>query len=119
MNKLFIFSAGLMLALATMTTSFLALGLALKELFWYDYRLRKNAACHGVDGSAPSDQFPRIGGQYESYIKQALHEYKNGDRKNPIMAPQAAQLSDQDIDNVAAWFSQQNGKLHVLNYSSK
>lgn len=114
MNKLFIFSTGLMLALATMTSY--AEGNAAEG----EKKAKAVcAACHGVDGSAPSDMFPRIGGQYESYIKQALHEYKNGDRKNAIMAPQAAQLSDQDIDNVAAWFSQQNGKLHVLDFSSK
>ena len=114
MNKFFIFSTGLMLALATMTSH--AEGNAAEG----EKKAKAVcAACHGVDGSAPSDMFPRIGGQYESYIKQALHEYKNGDRKNPIMAPQAAQLSDADIDNVAAWFSQQDGKLHVMKYSSK
>ena len=45
------------------------------------------AACHGADGNAGIDpQYPRLAGQYHDYIAKALHEYKSGDRKNPIMA---------------------------------
>ena len=38
-------------------------------------------------------------------MARALHEYKSGDRKNPIMAGFAATLSDEDIDNVTAYFA--------------
>jgi len=68
------------------------------------------AACHGADGNAGSDQqYPRLAGQYADYIARALHEYKNGDRKNPIMAGMAKPLSDQDIDDIAAYFASQPG----------
>jgi len=63
-------------------------------------------ACHGADGNAGTDpQYPRLAGQYHDYLARALHEYKNGDRKNPIMAGFAATLSDADIENLAMYFS--------------
>ena len=77
-------------------------------------------ACHGTDGNGTSDpQYPRIAGQYADYIARALHEYKTGERKNPIMAGMAAPLSDQDINDVAAYFSSQPGKLHDLSNMKK
>jgi len=70
------------------------------------------AACHGADGTKPSapDQ-PILAGQYADYIVQALSEYKSGQRANPIMKAFAGQLSRQDMENVAAWFSSQRSKL--------
>lgn len=63
-------------------------------------------ACHGVDGNATIDaQYPRLAGQYADYIARALHEYKDGNRKNPIMGGFAGTLSDTDINDLAAYFS--------------
>ncbi|MFL6649748.1 MAG: c-type cytochrome [Sulfurifustaceae bacterium] len=62
-------------------------------------------ACHGADGNSTGPQFPRLAGQYPDYLVQALMEYKNGERKNPIMAPFAAQLSPRDMEDLAAYFS--------------
>lgn len=68
------------------------------------------AACHGPDGNAGIDpQYPRLAGQYRDYIAKALHEYKSGDRKNPIMAGFAGTLSDADIEDLAAYFSSLEG----------
>lgn len=67
------------------------------------------AACHGADGNSQSPDFPRLAGQYDDYLVQALHDYRAGRRKNPIMGPQAAKLSDQDIEDLAAYFSEQRG----------
>ena len=71
------------------------------------------AACHGADGAKPSapDQ-PVLAGQYQDYLVQALSDYKVGRRTNPIMKGFAAQLSKQDIEDVAAWFSSQKSTLH-------
>ena len=44
------------------------------------------AACHGADGNSPTPAFPRIAGQHEDYLLQALLAYKSGERKNAIMA---------------------------------
>jgi cytochrome c553 len=71
-------------------------------------------ACHGADGNAVDPQYPRLAGQYNEYIQQALHEYKDGRRNNPIMKGFAATLSDQDIEDVAAYFSSMPSKLETL-----
>ena len=65
-------------------------------------------ACHGADGTKPSaaDQ-PVLAGQYYDYLVRALTDYQLGRRTNPIMKGFAAQLSKQDIQDVAAWFSSQ------------
>jgi cytochrome c553 len=65
-------------------------------------------ACHGADGGKPSapDQ-PVLAGQYYDYLVRALTDYQLGRRTNPIMKGFASQLSKQDIEDVAAWFSSQ------------
>ena len=71
------------------------------------------AACHGPDGNKPSapDQ-PILAGQHYDYLVRALTDYKIGRRNNPIMKGFAAQLSKQDIEDLAAWFSSQKSHLH-------
>jgi cytochrome c553 len=69
-------------------------------------------ACHGADGNSPISANPNLAGQVEEYIGKQLKNFKPvGDkpavRNNPIMAGMAAALSDEDIKNVAAWFSSQ------------
>ena len=64
--------------------------------------------CHGVVGyknAYPSYHVPRIGGQSEQYLLNALTEYKKGTRKHPTMQAQAQSFSDQDIANIAAYLS--------------
>ena len=70
------------------------------------------AACHGPDGNSASPEFPKIAGQHFDYIVMSLTRYKSGKRRNPIMAPQAANLSRRDIEDLAAYYSQQQG-LHT------
>jgi len=67
------------------------------------------AACHGPDGNSPAPAFPKLAGQYASYIEKSLNEYKSGVRKDPIMAGMAAPLSKEDIENLAAYFASQSG----------
>jgi cytochrome c553 len=71
-------------------------------------------ACHGADGNAVDPQYPRLAGQYNMYLQQVLHEYKDGQRDNPIMKGMVATLSDQDIEDVAAYFSSLPTKLDTL-----
>ncbi len=66
-------------------------------------------ACHGQTGESPSPQFPNLAGQYESYLVHSLEQYRSGERKNAIMAGMAEPLSDEDIEDLAAWFSSQKG----------
>ena len=75
------------------------------------------AACHGPDGNKTIDaQYPRLAGQYSDYLAKALHEYKSGARKNAIMAGFAATLSDQDIEDLSAYFAAQDGDLKDLSH---
>ena len=64
-------------------------------------------ACHGVDGNSASPQFPKLAGQNASYIVQQLSDFKSGKRQNPIMSGQAQNLSDQDMQDIAAYFASQ------------
>ncbi len=70
------------------------------------------ASCHGADGNSPAPAFPKIGGQYRTYLVKALNDYKSGNRKDPIMAGMAAGLSVADIDNLAFYYSSQPGTLN-------
>jgi cytochrome c553 len=66
------------------------------------------AGCHGVPGytnAYPQYPVPKIAGQNEQYIVNALHGYKSGDRVHPTMDAQASSLSDTDIQNIAAYLS--------------
>ncbi|MCB2425936.1 c-type cytochrome [Methylophaga pinxianii] len=65
------------------------------------------AACHGADGNSPSDMYPKLAGQHASYIYKQLVEFKSGERENAIMAPMAANLSEEDMADLAAYFSSQ------------
>ena len=71
--------------------------------------------CHGAEGNAPIDPtYPKLGGQYGDYIAHALQAYRAGDRQHALMTPQAAQLSDQDISDLAAYFGSRSTQLRDL-----
>jgi len=62
-------------------------------------------SCHGQDGVAIAPIYPSLAGQHEDYLVRALNEYKHGGRKNPVMKGFAANLKDEDIAQIAAYFS--------------
>jgi cytochrome c553 len=63
------------------------------------------AACHGANGIGTTDQYPNLAGQHADYIVKQLKAFKSGDRKDPVMAPMAMGLSEQDMADVASYFS--------------
>ena len=67
------------------------------------------AACHGAEGNSTSADFPKLAGQHYDYLVKSLQGYKSGARKNPVMAPMGANLSQRDIEDLAAYFSAQSG----------
>lgn len=72
-------------------------------------------ACHGAGGGAPiSPQYPILAGQYADYLAQALLQYQSGARANAIMAGLAAPLSEEDIEDLAAYFASQKSTLRTL-----
>ncbi|MBS0299579.1 MAG: cytochrome c [Gammaproteobacteria bacterium] len=70
------------------------------------------ASCHGADGNSPAPNFPKIGGQYRTYLEKVLNDYKSGNRKDPVMAGMAANLTPADIENLAFYYSSQSGNLN-------
>lgn len=66
------------------------------------------AACHGADGHARIPGAPNLAGQSYQYLLQALHEYRDGTRKVPVMRAAAGPLSEQDMQALAHWFSAQS-----------
>ena len=64
--------------------------------------------CHGIPGyknAYPNYHVPRIGGQSQQYLANALTEYRQGKRKHPTMQAQAESFSEQDIADIAAYLS--------------
>lgn len=64
--------------------------------------------CHGVEGyknAYPNYHVPKLGGQNEQYLVNALTEYKKGERAHPTMRTQASSFSDKDIADIAAYLS--------------
>ena len=68
-------------------------------------------SCHGQDGVSLSPLYPNLAGQQQDYLARALEEYKKGGRKNPIMVGFATQLKDEDIAQIAEYFSKQTPAL--------
>ena len=66
---------------------------------------QKCEACHGTDGVAKIAEAPNIAGQNEAYIVKQLTAFKSGERKNDMMTVVAPTLSDDDIANLAAYYS--------------
>ena len=78
------------------------------------------ASCHGATGDESlDDTYPKLAGQYPEYLAKALHDYKSGRRKNAIMAGFAQGLSDEDIDDLSAFFASQKGSIRDLSGASE
>jgi cytochrome c553 len=67
-------------------------------------------ACHGPAGNSPNGQFPILAGQTFRYTYLQLRDFKEGRRKDPLMSPMAANLSRDDMLDLAEYFAQQKPK---------
>lgn len=63
------------------------------------------ASCHGINGVSASEGFPNLAGQKGAYLVSTLKAYREGQRKAAIMNNMALNLSDQEIENLAAYYS--------------
>jgi cytochrome c553 len=63
------------------------------------------SVCHGPIGISSAPDAPNLAGQPAIYLAAQLRAYKSGDRKHEVMAVMARNLSDDDIQNLAAWFA--------------
>ena len=81
------------------------------------------ASCHGADGRTAVDPlYPILAGQHADYLRHTLKAYQRGAagsaatanvRTNPVMSALVGQLSDEDIEQVAAWLAAQPSELGV------
>ena len=63
--------------------------------------------CHGPKGQSAAGTWPKLAAQHPAYLVRQLKSYKEGTRANPIMMGMAAALTDQDMNNIAAYLGQQ------------
>lgn len=63
------------------------------------------AACHGLDGVSRMANVPSLAGQTDAFLEWQLVYFRSGARSNALMSPMAANLSDDDIQNLGAYFS--------------
>ena len=68
------------------------------------------AGCHGIDGISQAKMFPNLAGQNDEYLEVAMKAYREGERENDMMTPMARGLKDEDIADLAAYFSSLKGK---------
>ena len=64
-------------------------------------------ACHGADGNSVNPAWPSLAGQHATYIVDQLKAFKSSKRSNPLMMGQVMSLSDQDMADLAVYFSEQ------------
>lgn len=63
------------------------------------------AACHGANGVSQNPLWPNLAGQKKEYILKQLRDLKEGRRQDPMMSPMASTLNDQDMVDLASYFS--------------
>jgi cytochrome c553 len=71
------------------------------------------AACHGETGASSAPIWPSLAGQHEDYLEHALVGYRTKLRQDPVMQGQVTSLSDEDVSDLAAYFSAQTGLFTV------
>ena len=94
-----------------LATAFVALGAQAQEVRAGEKKVAMCIGCHGIVGYQASfpeiHKVPMIAGQNAKYIVAALQAYAKGDRKHPTMRGIAGSLSEQDMNDVAAFYAQQ------------
>ncbi len=68
-------------------------------------KARACQVCHGKGGKSTKEAYPILAGQHAAYLRKQLQAFRAGTRKDPIMNGMATELSDQDIEDLAAFFS--------------
>ena len=97
--KTFVFSV---LLLVTMT---LSLNVSAGDIKTGQTKSATCSACHGSNGISAVDSYPNLAGQHADYIIKQLQNFKSGERENVMMASMAATLSDEDMADLAAYYT--------------
>ena len=76
------------------------------------------ATCHGADGNSTLSVNPKLAGQNANYMVKQLQDYRSGARQNPTMSAMVLSLSDQDMEDISAWYASQSVTLMGANPGS-
>lgn len=98
-RALMVFAAGLLSAMTVQAAGDASKGAAIVNTVC--------VACHGADGNSMITLNPKLAGQHPEYLLKQLREFKSGARANPVMAGMVANLTEEDMVNLAAYFSSQ------------
>lgn len=63
-------------------------------------------ACHGQNGISSAPNYPNLAGQKVGYLQKQLRDFAAGKRTDPVMSAMVKGLSEQDMENLAAYYSQ-------------
>ncbi len=63
------------------------------------------ASCHGAEGISANPMWPNLAGQHDVYLVKQMKMFRDGTRTDPLMSAMAKPLSDEDMDNLAAYYS--------------
>ncbi len=68
------------------------------------------AGCHGPTGISSTPAWPNLAGQKEAYLVKAVRDYRDGKRQDQMMAPMVMGLTDQDIEDMSAFYAAQSAE---------
>jgi cytochrome c553 len=94
-------------ALPLLLASIYTLPIAAADIKAGEEKAAMCVGCHGQKGNSSNAQWPILAGQQATYLINQLKAFKNGTRNDPTMQSMTANLSDDDISNLAAYFSSQ------------
>lgn len=98
--KKFLFTAAVVAVSVTLSTPVLAQDAAKGKA-----KSATCAACHGANGISAIPMYPNLAGQKQQYLELQMKAFRDGTRKNPVMSPMAANLSDEDIADISAYYA--------------
>ena len=75
------------------------------------------SACHGQDGNSINPLWPSLAGQHKQYTIHTLKAYKNGTRADPVMQAQVMALTEQDFEDIAAYYNAQTMQKKDYDYA--
>jgi cytochrome c553 len=95
------------LTLSFLLTVFLTLPVSAADITAGEQKAEPCVSCHGQKGNSSNPQWPNLAAQQSTYLTNQLKAFKAGDRINIMMQSMTANLTNEDIANLAAYFSSQ------------
>ena len=96
---------GLCLAIMALAAIGVPAAILAADSFAGKKRANQCIVCHGQNGVAVNPEAPNLAGESAVYIEKQLRAFRSGARQHEVMSIIAKSLSDEDIGNLAAWYS--------------